>query len=134
MEPGLHEPFDATLPDAGAIGGEIRAFGHHVEPGKQREPFIEDQIHDRALALLADELQRQQTAQGLLGRDPLGAGKPSRLGHLSEIQGLDQGDKYEQPCHPSAEGAWREVEVAYIGDFGRLRLDARWALLVAPPR
>ena len=52
--PGVQQPQVGATIDPGAVGGQVRALGDHVEAGEQGDPFVTDQVHDMALALLAD--------------------------------------------------------------------------------
>ena len=73
-EPGIHQPPIGTVVHAGTVGCQIGPFGDHIESGKQGDRRIEHEVHDMALALSAQQLQRQQTAYSLLGRNHLRAG------------------------------------------------------------
>ena len=67
VEPGRHEPDHGSVIDARTVAGQVRAFGDHVEAGEQGDALVADQVHDVALAFGADEFERQEGAEGLLG-------------------------------------------------------------------
>ena len=82
--------------DAGAIGGPIGTLGDDIEAGEQSQALVADQVHDVALAFLAQQLEGQQAAHRLGGRNHDGAGQSGLLKHLIQMevphQGHEQGN------------------------------------------
>lgn len=134
LEPGLHEAQVGAVIHPRAVGGQIRALGHAVQPGKQRNSLIEDQIHDVALALLAQELQCKQAAHGALGGDHLAAGQARSGHHALQVDSLQQRHEHEQAGQRRAKGTRRQIQPARIGHGGRLGFEPLGPLLIAPAR
>ena len=69
VEPGCHEADAGPAIDTRTVTGQVRALGHHVQTGKERQALIADQIHDMALAFLAnlvDAIDACKTAAAVL--------------------------------------------------------------------
>ena len=82
--------------DSRGIGRQVGAFGNHVDSGKQRDGPIRHQVHDVTFALGADQLQGQETADGLGGGDHLRTGQARRGDDRLEIDAIQQRQKQEQ--------------------------------------
>ena len=115
------------------VSGQIRALGHHVEAGKQGDPLVKDQVHDMALTFLPDELESQQGADGLFGRDHAGFGQLGLADDLGQIEAMHQRDEEQQAAHSSSEGAGRKAQGADIGHGRWLGLECGGPLVIAAP-
>jgi hypothetical protein len=87
-----------------------------------------------ALALLADQLERQQAAQGVLGRNPLRAREPGLIGDRVQVEVPHHRHEQEQPGDPGAEAPAGEVERASVGSGRPLGLGGLGALIVSAAR
>ena len=70
--------------DAVRVGRQIGGFGDDVESCPQRQPLVEDQIHNVTFAFRGGKLEPQDGEQGLGGRDHLGPRIASFLDQLGE--------------------------------------------------
>src|ERR1022692_1680821 len=98
------------------VGLQVGRLGHHVQPRKQSQAFIEDQIHDMAFAFGAGELQPQKGKPGLSGRDHFAARVTSLPNQAGQVAIHQQGQKQEQAAELSCEAARGKRKLAAIGD------------------
>ena len=73
IEPQSHKRVMGLRLDTTAVLGQEASFGHDVEPGEQRQSFIEDGAHDVAVTRRAKQLEAQQASQGVRRRNHLAA-------------------------------------------------------------
>ena len=71
VEPKTHPPRIALGIYPATVFGEKRAFGDHIQTGKERQPFVQHVTHDVAVAGGAKKLQRQKRTEGMAGGDHL---------------------------------------------------------------
>ena len=103
LVPGGQKAGRFAVVDAGGILREVAFLGEGVQAGKQRQALIGHQGHDMALALDGPELERQASAQGMLGRDHLGTGQARGAGQLLGLQAHQIGDEQEKPATAGGE-------------------------------
>ena len=73
IEPQSHELVMGLWLDPTTVLGQEAALGHDVEPGEQRQSFIEDGTHDVAVTRRAKQFEAQQASQGVRRRNHLAA-------------------------------------------------------------
>ena len=130
-EPGSHQTLGRAVVDAGDVGSQVGAFGNDIQAGEQGNTFIRDQVHDMAVAFLADEFESEEGADGLRGWDHVGAGQPGSAKDCRQTDVTHERHEEEQAAQTSTEGAWFQVQGADIGDRGRFGLDRGWSFVVA---
>lgn len=74
--------------DARGVGRQVGALGDDVESCKDSDSLIHDQIHHVALPFRANQLQRQQAADGPLGGDHLRARQAGGGDHPNQIDAV----------------------------------------------
>ena len=124
LAPGAAEPFmpcgedlrRLRVADARGVLGQVALLRGRVEPREQRQSLVGDQGHDVALSLDRPELERQRRPQGMRRRDHLGAGQLGGLGNPVEAQAYEFRHEEEQPRTAARKGAWRQGEVADVGN------------------
>ena len=93
FQPRLHQSQTCFVVQAGGVLLQVGTFGDNVDTRKQSDGLVHHQIHDVALALDADQLHGQETAEGLDGGNHLGAGQASGGDHPVQIDAIQQRDK-----------------------------------------
>ncbi len=134
FKPSFHQAGVSPLADARAVGGQIGTLGNHIESGKESQALVKDQIHDVAFALLADQLEGQETAQGLRGGDHPGTWQMRLAGDGGQVQRPHQGDKQEQTAKAGAEGARPQVQCMEVGDRRRFGFQGQRPLVIPAAR
>jgi hypothetical protein len=120
--------------DAAAIFGQKRPLRRHVQAREEGQPLIEDVAHDVAVAGGAEELQGQQRAHGVGRRHHGRARKARSLQQRLEGDGGQVRHEEEQPAELGAEMSRAQIELAHVGDVGRLGAHGRGAFLIPAPR
>ena len=115
------------------VGIQVGRLGHHVQPRKQSQSFIENQIHDMAFAFGAGELQPQQGEPCLRGRDHLAAGIAGLPNQAGQVAIHQQGQKQEQATELSREAARGQGKLAAIGDVGGRGMEGRGTFVILAP-
>ncbi len=108
-------------------------LGHHVQPREQSQSFIENQIHDMALAFGAGKLQPQQGEPGLRGRNHLATGIASLPNQAGQVAIHQQRQKQEQTAELSREAARGQGEFAAIGDGSGRGMECRGTFGILAP-
>ena len=134
VEPGGHEALDGAIINRRTVRRQIRSLGHDVEASEERDAVIRNEVHDMVFAFLADELERQECAHGLLGGNHRGAGQLGLTSDFRQAQLAHQRHEDEQSAKPGAESAWREIEHADIGNRGGFRTNGVRTVFVASAR
>ena len=130
IEPVAHQQRIAGRIDAATVLGEIGTLGDDIQAGEQGQPFVEHRTHDMQVALGAKQLEGEQTAQGMSGRDHLRAGQSAAANDAIEVEFGQRGQEQEQAAELGAERPWFEVQGTHVGAIGGGRLDARGPLVV----
>ena len=115
------------------VGIQVGGLGHHVQSRKQSQTFIENQIHDMALAFGAGELQSQQGEPCLRGRNHFAAGIASLPNQAGQVAIHQQRQKQEQAAELSREAAWGQGELAAIGDGSGRGMEGRGTFGILAP-
>ena len=131
--PGVEQPQGGAAIDPRAIRGQVRALGDDVEAGEQGDPLVTDQVHDMALALLADELEGQEGADGLLGGDRGRAGEIGPAEDVGQADVAHQRDEEPEAAEPGSEGARLQAQGADVRHGGRLGAGGLGPFLVEAP-
>ena len=85
-----------------------------------------------ALALRADQFERQQAGDGLRRRDHFRTRQPSRSDDTGQIDAIQQRHKQKQSSQGSPEDTGGQIQAAHVGDLSDLRLHRGWTFLVSP--
>ncbi len=128
--PRRHQACRGPMIDTRTVAGQVRALGHHVEPGEQGDALIAHQIHDVAGAFRADELESQQGAQGLLGGDHCRAGEIGLAQHLGQADAAQERNEEEESAQARAPRARFEAQGANVSNRRGLRAQGLWAFVV----
>ena len=134
VEPVAHQLRVAGRGDPATVLGQERSLGDDVQAGEEGQPFVEDGAHDVAVACGAEELQGQQRPQGAAGGDHLRSGEPAPREDAVEGDRGEHRQEEEQAAELGAERLRAQIELPDIGDIGRGRPRAGWALVVSPAR
>jgi hypothetical protein len=134
IEPVLHEYGIAARFDATAVFGEEGSLWDGIEACKQRQALIEDARHDVLMAGTAEELQGEQGAYRMNGRDLQGAGQRHAGHHRLEAHRDQERNKQEQAPEFGAKVPRIETEGARIGHGGRLYTRIHRPLLIGAAR
>ena len=118
IEPAAHQLGIGGRINATAILGQEGALGDHIQPGKQGQAGVEDVGHHVTVTARAEQLQSQQGAQSMLGRDHGGAGKRRSLRDLLPGDAGQEGQEKEEPPEGGAKLARRQIQLAHVGDGG----------------
>jgi hypothetical protein len=130
-QPGVQQAQADTMVDAGAIGGPIGTLGDDIEAGgKERKSHVMDLVCDEGLALF-EQLEGQQAAHRLGGRNHDGAGQSGLLNPLIQMEVPHQGHEQEKTAQPGTEGTWAQAQEANVGRDGWFGMNGGWAFLIA---
>jgi hypothetical protein len=83
---------------------------------------------------VAEELQRQQRAQGLGRRQLLGAGKPGLLKHSLQRDLRQIRHKQEESAELGTKVPWGQIQLPHIGHRGRFRTRPLGTFLIGAAR
>ncbi len=106
--PQTHEREGAGGVDAARVLGEKGTLGHDIEPGKERETFVEDVAHDMAVTRMTKEFQGEQRPHGLCRRNLARARQPGLVKKFIEGYSCQRGHKQKQSTEFGPEGVCLE--------------------------
>jgi hypothetical protein len=134
LDPVPEERGDRSPAEPGRVLGHVRGLGHGIEPGGQRDAFIEHQVHDVTAAALAEQLHEQGGADGMRRGDHLGAGEAALFDEAVEAEAGQDRQKKEESSGVGGEGARCEGEGPHVGNgIGVSPWMAR-AFIISPTR
>src|ERR1017187_7533473 len=116
------------------VGLQVGRLGHHVQPRKQSQSFIENQVHDMVLAFGAGEVQPQQGEPCLRSRNHLATGVTGLPDQAGQVAIHQQGQKQEQAAELSREAARGKRKLAAIGDGSGRGKKRRRPFFILTPR
>ena len=93
----------------------MEATGDHQRAGEQGEALVANQVHDVALAFGANEFERQQSTQGLLGGNQLRTGEFGLTQHFGEADVVQERNEEEESAEAGAERAGLQTQDAHVG-------------------
>ena len=128
-----HEPRVTSRKDPATVFRQEGSLGDDVQPGKQRQSFIQHGAHHVRVPLGAEELQGQQAPQGAGGGHCLGAGQAALADDAVEADGGQRRKKEKQAAEFAANGSRLQAQGPHVGRIGRRGFGARRALLVHAP-
>ena len=132
LVPAVHEPGAQARVDAARIFRQAGPPGRGVEAGEQGDSRIHRVRHDVGRPSDAPELEGQERAEGMAGRDHRAPRHAAVADDGVEVEPRQVGSDQEQPAELGAKPPGRQVEHRGVGDRGGLRagrLDPvlRWA-------
>jgi hypothetical protein len=134
VEPMPHEPRITSREDAATVFRQERSLGDDIQPGEQREPFVQHGAHHVRVPLGAEELQGQQASQGAGGGHRLGPGQAALADHAVKADGGQRRKKEKQAAEFAANGSRLQAQGPYIGTIGRREFAARGSSSWGPPQ
>jgi hypothetical protein len=134
IEPGAHQLRITGRRDARTVLGEERPLGDYVQPGEQRQPFVEHRAHDMRVPRGAEQLQRQQAPQRVSRRDHLGARQIAGADHPLERHLHQCRQKQKQAAEVGPHAARFQIQLAHVGAVGLRGSDALRTFLVRAAR
>src|SRR5206468_11679789 len=118
FKPSTHEIKVDLMGDTRTVSGKVGPFWHDIEPGKQCDPLIEDEVHHVTLPFLPDQLQRQEATNGLRGRDHPRSRKIDLVHNTIQVNVFHQRLRHEQATDTCVERAGRLID-GFDVSYGR---------------
>jgi len=118
LKPGTHELKVGLMGDPGTVSGKVGAFRHDIEPGKQGDPLIEDEVHHVTLPFLADQLQCQEATNGLLRRNHPRSRKIDLVHNTIQVNVFHQRHEQEQATDACVKGTGGQID-SFDVSYGR---------------
>jgi len=134
IEPVTHQFRVADRVDPATVFSQERSLGDDVQAGEEGQPLVQDHAHDMSMARRPEQLQGQERSHGRARRDHLRSGEPRFLEDAIEGNRSQHRQKEEQAAEFGPEGPRAQVKLSNVGDIGRGRPRAGWALVVGPAR
>ena len=134
LEPRPHQIEVGSMVHTRTVSGQIRAFGDHIETGKQGDPLVKDQVHHVTLPFLADKFHRQKRPDRLFGGDHARTRQINLPENTLEVDAFHERHKQKESADPGTEGAGRQVERLDVGDRCGFRSYRGRSLLIPASR
>ena len=133
-DPAVEQRGQAPRPQPAGVLAEKGGLGHDVQPGPERQPLVEDEVHDVAPALGARQLEGEGGPDRLGGRDHRRPRQTRRGDEAVQVERDQPGQEHEQPTQGGRDPARGQADLPDVGDRRPIGARPLGPVLVAAPR